>query len=69
VWNKHLVEKLKSVALCQHKSEECVFTRGNAIYVLYTDDSILTGPDLKELDKIIEDMKQTGLDLTVEGDI
>ncbi len=29
----------------------------------------MTGPDLKELDKIIEDMKRVGLELTVEGDI
>jgi len=49
--------------------EECVFTRGKAIYALYTEDSILIGPDLQELDKIIEDMKRVGLDLTVEGDI
>jgi len=33
------------------------------------DDSILMGPDLQELDKIIEDMKRGGLDLTVKGDI
>jgi len=33
------------------------------------DDFILTGLDLKELDKIIEDMKKVGLELTVEGDI
>ena len=33
------------------------------------DDSILTGPNLKDLDKIIEDMKKVGLELTVEGDI
>ncbi len=43
--------------------------QGKAIYVLYMDNSILTGPDLKELDRIIEDMKQVGLELTVEGDI
>ncbi len=33
------------------------------------DDSILTGPDLTELDSIIKDMKRVGLDLMVEGDI
>jgi len=32
-------------------------------------DLILTGPDLKELDKIIMDMKKAGLELTIEGDI
>ncbi len=39
------------------------------IYVLYMDDSILAGPDLQELNKIIEDMKKVGLDVTVKGDI
>ncbi len=37
--------------------------------MLYTDDSILTGPDSKELDSIIEEMMKAELDLTVEGDI
>jgi len=69
IWNKHLVGKLKSIGFRQCQSEECVFTRGKAIYILYMDNSILTGPDLKELDKIIEDMKKVGLELTVEGDI
>jgi len=69
IWNKHLVVKLKSIRFHRCQSEECMFMQGKAIYVLYTDDSILTGPDLKELDKIIEDMKQAGLDLMVEGDI
>ncbi len=69
VWNKHLVGKLKSISFRQGQSEECVFTQGKAIYILHTDDSILTGLDLKELDKIIEDMKWIGLELTVEGDV
>ncbi len=69
VWNKHLVGKLKSIRFHQCQSEECMFMQGKAIYVLYTNDSILTRPDLKELDSIIEDMKQAGLELMVEGDI
>jgi len=69
VWNKHLVSKLKSIGFHQCKTDECVFTRGSSIYVLYTDDSILTGPDEAELDQIVQDMKNAGLDLTVEGDV
>jgi len=46
VWNKHLVDKLKSIGFCQCQTKECVFTRCKAINILYTDDSILTGPDL-----------------------
>ncbi|KAI2509499.1 hypothetical protein MHU86_4876 [Fragilaria crotonensis] len=38
-------------------------------FVLYTDDSILAGPDEQELEDIIQEMKSVGLNLTVEGDI
>ena len=69
VWNQHLVGKLKEIGFRQSSVDECVFYRGNSIYVLYTDDSILTGPNESELDQIIEDMKSTGLELTVEGDV
>jgi hypothetical protein len=69
VWNKHLVLRLKKVGFKQSDIDECVFYKGKSIYVLYTDDSILAGPDEKELDQIVRDMKGAGLDLTVEGDI
>ncbi len=69
VCNKHLVSKLKFIGFHQCKTDECVLTRGKSIYVLYTDDSILTGPDEAKLEQIVQDMKDTGLDLTVEGDV
>jgi len=51
----------------QCSTDECAFTRDKSSYVLYTDDSILTGPDLAELDQqIVQEMKNSGLDL-VEG--
>ena len=70
VWNKYLVDKLvNKVGFRQSKVDECVFYKGNVIYVLYTDDSILAGPDQKEIDSIIEQIKEAKLDITVEGDI
>jgi hypothetical protein len=72
VWNKHLVSRLVEVGFKQSKiDEERVFYRGKSICVLYSrpDDSDLAGPDDQELDQIIEDMKNAGLDLTVEGGI
>jgi hypothetical protein len=71
VWNmhKHLVSKLKLAGLTQRAINKCVFYPGKSIYVLYTNDSILTGPDNDELDKIIQDIKDVQLFLTVEGDI
>ena len=38
------------------------------MYVLYTDDSILAGPDLKEVERAIEDIKKAKLDITIEGE-
>jgi len=39
------------------------------IYVLYTDDSIIAGPHKREVDAVIEEIRQAKLDITVEGDI
>ena len=47
VWNKYLVDKLvNKLKFVQSKTDECVFYRGSTIYLLYTDDSILAGPDV-----------------------
>ena len=48
----------------------CVFYRGKTLYVLYTDDSLLAGPDSKEIDNIIDELQSKAkLDITVEGDL
>ena len=39
------------------------------MFVLYTDDSILAGPKLVDIEQAIERMQEAGLNLTVEGDI
>jgi len=70
VWNKYLVDKLvNKVGFVQSKVDECVFYKGNVIYVLYTDDSILAGPDQHEIEEVIEAIRKAKLDITVEGDL
>jgi Reverse transcriptase (RNA-dependent DNA polymerase). len=39
------------------------------LYVLYTDDSILAGPDKNEIDKVVKMIQDTGLNITIEGDL
>ena len=39
------------------------------MYVLYTDDSILAGPNQQEIDDAIKAIRRAKLDITVEGDI
>ena len=70
VWYQYLTNKLvKEVGFERSEVDECIFYKGNVIYVLYTDDSILTGPDKGEIDQVIRDIRAAGLDITEEGDI
>ena len=69
VWNQYLVEKLLTIGFKQSEHDDCIFYKGNAMYVLYTDDSILAGPDPKELDQIMDEIKTTGLKITSEEGI
>eukprot|EP00980_Cylindrotheca_fusiformis_P024847 scaffold12595_cov147-Cylindrotheca_fusiformis.AAC.1 len=70
VWNKYLTEKLiNKVGFTQSKVDECVFYRGSVMYVLYTDDSILAGPNQDDIDRAIADIQAAGLEITIEGDI
>lgn len=69
VWNLFLVEKLMSIGFERSKVDDCIFYRGNVIYALYVDDSIITGPSKDEIDQVVKDMRSTGLELTIEGDL
>jgi Reverse transcriptase (RNA-dependent DNA polymerase) len=69
VWNHYLVEHLLTIGFVQSEHDPCVFYKGRSIYILYTDDSILAGPDEQELDSIIQHMKDVGLNITSEGGI
>ena len=71
IWNKYLVKKLiNELGFQQSKVDECVFYKGKTLYVLYTDDSILAGPDPKEIEQIIHDIEHVAkLKITIEGDL
>jgi hypothetical protein len=71
VWNQYLVRKLvQELGFQQSAVDECVFYRGSTLYVLYTDDSLLAGPDKAEIDRIIEELQSKAkLSITVEGDL
>ena len=70
VWNQYLTNKLiGTLGFTQSKTDERVFYRGKMMYALYTDDSILTGPDKKEIDQSIIDLKKAKLNITEEGDL
>ena len=57
------------IGFVQSRIDPCIFTRGQTLYAFYTDNSILASPSEKEIDKIMEDMRAIGLDITDEGDV
>jgi hypothetical protein len=69
VWNRHLTQRLLDAGFTQSEQDECLFYHGKAVYILYTDDSLLTGPDDAELTKIIAKMQKVGLDITYEDGV
>ena len=67
VWNQYLVDKLvNEIGFRQSIHDECVFYYGKSVYILYADDSILAGPEEKELWDIIAKIKAAGLNITEE---
>jgi hypothetical protein len=70
IWNKYLVDKLvNKLKFRQSRIDECVFYRGKTIYLFYTDDSILAGPDEEEINQIISNIRGTELIIMEEGEI
>ena len=67
VWNKYLIKRLKKIGFVPSDHDECIFYRGNCIYLLYTDDSILAGPCNKDIDQVVQDLRDAGINLTDEG--
>ena len=60
---------MNKVGFIQSKIDECVFYKGNVMYVLYTDDSILAGPNDDEINDVIQQIKNVGLNITIKGDL
>ena len=69
VWHEFLIKKLTKAKFVQSKHDPCVLFRKNIIYILYTDDSIITGPSTNEIDQAIHDIRATGLEITDEGEV
>jgi hypothetical protein len=68
VWNQYLTNKLiGTLGFTQSKMDECVFYRRKTMYALYTDNSILAGPDEEEIKQIISDLQKAKLNITKEG--
>ena len=52
VWYQHLRKNLIKLGFKPSEHDECVFYHGTTIFIVYTDDTILLGPDKKEIESI-----------------
>ena len=68
-WYLHLAGKLIDIGFARSDFDECVFYKGTCMYVLYTDDSILAGPNEEELSRVLKEIEDAELGITDEGEV
>ncbi len=59
VWYLHLKKNLLKLGFKPSQHDECVFYYGKTIFIVYTDDTILLGPDKEEIDQLVEKLGKT----------
>jgi hypothetical protein len=69
VWNQHLAKVLHKAGFVASIVDECVFYKGKTIFIVYVDDGILFGPDLKEIELAMKNLDAQGFNLDMMGDV
>jgi hypothetical protein len=69
VWNQHLARGLKKAGFVTSKVDEYVFYKGKTVFIVYVDDGIFFGPDLKEIEQAMKDLDAQGFSLDMMGDV
>jgi hypothetical protein len=59
VWYLHLKKNLWKLGFKPSQHDECVFYCGKTIFIVYTDDTILLGPDKEEIDLLVKRLGKT----------
>jgi hypothetical protein len=67
VWNSFLVDKLTLLGFSPSSINDCVFFRGDIIFMVYVDDGIFLGNDDAELQQAIKEIQALGLNIEDQG--
>jgi hypothetical protein len=67
VWNSFLVDKLTSLGYTSSLIDECVFFRGDIIFMVYVDDGIFLGNEDAQLKQAIQEIQNVGLKIEDQG--
>ena len=59
VWYLHLRKNLIKLGFQPSQHDECVFYYGKTVFIVYTDDTILLGPDKDEIDLLVRRLSRS----------
>ena len=67
LWYQHLWKALKELGLEASKHDPCLLFRKDLIVICYVDDLGIQAPNKEIVDKLIDQLRKKGFDLTFEG--
>jgi hypothetical protein len=67
MWNSFLVDKLMSIGSTTSLIDDCVFFRGDVIFMVYMDDGIFLGSNDLQLQEVIKEIQNLGLGIENQG--
>ena len=67
VWNHHLAAKLLQIGFTQSLIDDCVFYRGDTIFIVYVDDRIFIVDNNNQIIAIIAQLQSLGLEIEDQG--
>jgi hypothetical protein len=62
-WNSFLADKLTPIGFTTSPIDDCVFFRGDIIFMVYVDDGIFLGSNHLQLRKVIKEIQNLGLNI------
>jgi hypothetical protein len=67
MWNSFLVVKLTSIGFTTSLIDDCIFFRGDVIFMVYMDNGIFLGSNDLQLQEVIKEIQNLGLNIEDQG--
>jgi hypothetical protein len=67
VWNLYLMDKLTTIGFTSSLIDDCIFFCNNIIFIVYVDDSIFLGSNDLQLQEVIKEIQNLGLNIEDQG--
>ena len=67
IWNSFLVDKLMSIGFTTSLLDNCIFFHDDIIFVVYLDDGIFLGSKDLQLQEVIKEIQDLGLNIEDQG--